>query len=367
MAQGSPQSSPAARVGIVGTGFMARVHAHAARVNGARVVAVASSTAESARRGAYALGVDRSLDSVAALIDSPDIDVVHICSPNVFHAEQASRALASGKHVICEKPIATTLDDATELLRVAQKYPGQVTAVPFVYRYHPMVREARARVAGGSTGRLLTIHGSYLQDWLSQGSDDNWRVSSATGGPSRAFADIGSHLVDLIEYITGARITRLSARRRTFLAHRDGHRVVETEDAMALVVETADGAIGTLLISQMAPGHKNSLVVDISFSDETLIFEQEQPNRLIVGARDRVEILQRGTPTAYSDTAIAQLPPGHPMGYQDAFNAFVAEAYSARVDTADALPTFIDGLRAVEITDAALRAAAGDSWVTLGA
>ena len=170
-------------VGIVGGGFMAEVHSRAARAAGARLVGLSSSSESRAVEAAGRLGIERGFASLDALLADPAVDVVHVCTPNALHAEQAERIIAAGKHVVCEKPLATSVADATRLTESAAA-AGVTATVPFVYRFHPLVREARARVAAGESGRLLTIAASYLQDWLLEESDDNWRVDSASGGRS---------------------------------------------------------------------------------------------------------------------------------------------------------------------------------------
>ena len=139
-----------------------------------------------------------------------DIDVVHVCTPNNTHLDVTLKALEAGKHVVCEKPLATSVQDAAGLHAAALE-AGLVGAVPFVYRYHPMVRELRTRIAAGDAGVITSLHGSYLQDWLAGADDQNWRVDDTTGGPSRTFADIGSHWCDLTEFVTGDRIAAISA------------------------------------------------------------------------------------------------------------------------------------------------------------
>jgi predicted dehydrogenase len=208
---------------------------------------------------------------VDALLADPSIDVVHICTPNSTHADLAVRALEAGKHVVCEKPIATTVADA-ERMADAARASGLIAAVPFVYRFHPMVREARERIAASGGGRILTVQGAYLQDWLLSPDDSNWRVSSKQGGPSRAFADIGSHLVDLVEFITGARITRLRASTRKVFDERQGV-PVDTEDIAAAIIELEGGGVGTMLVSQAAPGRKNALSIEVATPAESFRFE----------------------------------------------------------------------------------------------
>ena len=351
------------RAGFVGGGFMATVHSRAARAARAELAGGASSSAVRARDAADRLGFDAAFDSVEALIADPDIDVVHVCTPNATHAEIARAALEAGKHVICEKPLATTSADALSLVDLAADR-GLVAAVPFVYRFHPMAREARARAARGDTGRLLSVHGAYLQDWLAAPHDDDWRVDASLGGPSRAFADIGSHLVDLVEFVSGDRIVRLSASTRTVYEQRAMNVDIATEDLAAVVVELASGAVGTLLVSQVAPGHKNALSIELSGTDASLRFEQERPEQLWVGRSDSATIVDRDAARLAPDAArLSLVPAGHPMGYQDAFNAFVADAYAAIGGASpDGLPRFDDGLRAVRVTEAVLASAASGAW-----
>ncbi len=352
------------RAAFIGGGFMAGVHSRAARAARAQLTGVASSSTASAERAAAAHGFERVYRSTDELFADESVDVVHICTPNTTHAGFALAAIEAGKNVICEKPLATSVADAEQLVAAAARR-GVTATVPFVYRFHPMVREARARVARGDLGTLLTIQGGYLQDWLLSASDDDWRVDTALGGPSRAFADIGSHLCDLVEFVTGDRVVRLAATKRTVFSERASNRDIATEDVVALVLQTASGGIGTLLVSQVAPGRKNRLTIEISGTAESIFFDQEQPETLWLGRRGGSELLLRDGTGLSSDAArLSILPGGHPLGYQDAFNAFVADSYSAAHGAQpEGLPTFSDGLRAVRLTDAVLRSAATGGWV----
>jgi predicted dehydrogenase len=351
-------------VGIVGGGFMAAVHSRAARAARARLVGVVGSSPARAQQAADELGIERAYDSLDALLADPAVDVVHVTTPNALHAQQAAAALAAGKHVVCEKPLATSLSDAERLVEASA---ARTATVPFVYRFHPLVREARARVAAGETGPVLTIQGAYLQDWLLSADDDNWRVDAAAGGRSRAFADIGSHLVDLIEFVTGERVARVAASKRTFIESRAEHARIETEDAVAVVLETEGGAIGSLLVSQLAPGRKNRLHIEIGGAAESVVFDQEQPETLWVGRRAGSLLVPRDAEQLAADAArLVTTPAGHPQGYQDAFNAFVADSYAAIGGARpDGLPRFEDGLRAVRVTEAVMAAAERAEWVEL--
>jgi predicted dehydrogenase len=310
------------------------------------------------------LGVERAYASAQDLVDDDMIDVIHVCTPNATHVALAEAALKAGKHVVCEKPLATNVQDAAHLVELAAN-SGTVATVPFVYRFHPMVREARERIASGQTGRISTIQGSYLQDWLLSRDDDNWRVDAGLGGPSRAFADIGSHLCDLLEFVTGDRITQVGALSRTIFSGRANHKDVQTEDLVAAVFATGTGIVGNLLVSQVAPGRKNRLMIEISGSESTLQFDQEAPETLWLGKRAGSELLVRD-PNALSPQAarLSVLPAGHPQGYQDAFNAFVADTYSTINGQApEGLPTFRDGLRAAVLTESIIESSVSGRWI----
>jgi predicted dehydrogenase len=355
------------RVGIIGAGFMASVHATAARTAGARVVAVAGRTAESGEAAAVRLGAERASRNAAELIGSDDVDVVHICTPNDRHAEYAALALEAGKAVVCEKPLSTDAGSACALAALAQER-GAITAVPFVYRFYPAVREARARLTAGEAGRLWLLHGSYLQDWLARGTDSDWRVDPAVGGGSRAFGDIGVHWCDLMEFVTGHRIARLVASTARAFEHRTVHGrplPVDTEDGAALVFETDRGALGSVVVSQVSPGRKNRLWFSFEGTSSSFEFDQEQPETLRIGDTTATRRLPVGPGLGTEQgRRYAGLPAGHPLGYQDAFTAFVADVFRAVCgDVVEGLPTFADGHRAARITDAVLASATTDGWV----
>lgn len=344
---------------------MGRVHAQAALSAGAQIVGIASSSAEKAQVAATAYGIAKAYQTAEDLINDPQIDLVHICTPNTSHADLAHKAISAGKHVICEKPLAISSSEA-ELLVAAAQNAGVVATVPFVYRFHPMTREAKARIAGGTAGKVISVRGSYLQDWLLEATDDNWRVSAADGGASRAFADIGSHLVDLMEFITGERISALNAVTNVAHATRAG-KPVTTEDEAVLIFKTNSGVIGTLMVSQVAAGRKNRLQLDIAASNESIEFNQEQPETLWIGKRSGSIILPRDESINSPETnRLSTVPSGHPMGYVDAFAGFVRDTYGlvAGKDIAG-VPNFEDGLRSAKVIDAVLQSAATGNWVNL--
>ncbi|WP_406314334.1 Gfo/Idh/MocA family oxidoreductase [Streptosporangium sp. NBC_01639] len=352
------------RVGIVGTGFIGGVHARAARLAGARIVGVAGSTPERAARAYAARLAERVFRSAEDLIESGELDVLHVCTPNHLHASITIKALEAGLHVICEKPLATDFDTAA-LMAARAAQSARTATVPFVYRFHPMAREARQRVAEGHIGRVNLIHGSYLQDWLLSPDDDNWRVDPALGGPSRAFADIGSHWCDLAEFVTGDRIAAVSAQTAVAVPDRTKRPDVPTEDVATVQFRTVGGAVGTMAVSQVSPGRKNRLFLEISGSEASIAFDQEQPETLWLGHRQGSELLVRD-PQTLSVPALrySPLPAGHAQGYHDCFDAFTTDSYAAvRGERPEGLPTFDDGARAARICDSVLASARTRSWV----
>ena len=358
------------RIAIAGTGMIGAVHADAARRAGARVVGVSASTAERAKAAAARLGAERSFDTSEDLCTADEVDVVHICTPNDLHSPLVRLALSAGKHVVCEKPLSTDAADADSLTELAEA-AGLVNAVPFVYRYHAMAAEARHRVRSGEIGPVRLLHGHYLQDWLLRADDDNWRVDSTAGGASRAFADIGSHWCDLVEWVTGHRISELTAVADTVLAQRTGDGPVATEDVVHVLLRTDRGASGSLVVSQVSPGRKNRLWFEIDGAEHSVVFDQENPETLTWGGREHTETVIRD-PAALSPAAarLSPVPAGHPLGYRDCFAAFVADVYDAvrrhpseGVPAEPLYPTFADAARTARITDAVLQSARSRSWI----
>ena len=350
------------RSGIIGTGFIGGVHAYAVRAAGGVLAHVAGESPEHAAAAARRLGAEHACASVEELINADDVNVVHVCTPNALHVPQAEAAIRAGKHVICEKPLATDPADARRLVEAAAD-AGLVAAVPFVYRFYPSVREARARIGAGDAGPLWLLHGSYLQDWLAGSDATNWRVDPKLGGASRAFGDIGVHWCDLMEFTTGHRITRLIARMATAYPDRN------TEDGAVVLFDTDRGASGSVVVSQVSLGRKNRLWFEFDGPSASYAFDQELPDSLWVGGKRGNQVVPRG-PDTFSGPAAgyARLPAGHPQGYQDSFTAFVADVYAAiGGHKPDGLPVFADGLRAAVLTAAVVESAADETWVEVPA
>lgn len=343
---------------------MARVHTRAVRDCGQKVVGIASSSKESAQLAAEELDIPNAFASWQELVSSSEIDVVHICTPNDLHAEIIAAAAANKKDIICEKPISVSFEEALEIQSVVRE-AGSGFAVPFAYRFYPVVREMRARIGQGEAGPLHLMHGSYLQDWLAEPVSSNWRVDSGSGGMSRAFADIGMHWCDLMEFISGDRIIRLIANTSRAFESRGGVKVT-TEDIANIIFETKLGATGTLTVSQVSRGRKNRLWLELDGSKASYSFDQEQPDSMWVGGLGSNQIVMHGQETMkYPDAKrLSKVPSGHPQGYQDAFNSFMADAYSEfQGKSVDGVPGIVDGVRSAALVHAVLESAAGREWV----
>lgn len=373
---------PKLGIAIVGTGMIGAVHRRAALLAGADIRGVAASSPQRALEVAQSWNVPRAYRDIEEVVADPQVQVVHVCTPNHLHHPMAQAALQAGKHVICEKPLATTLEDAEALAALAAA-TGLIATVPFVYRYHPVVREARARIAQGDLGPLHLIHGSYLQDWLLDPASNNWRVNPALGGASRVFADIGSHWCDLVEWVSGERFTEVSAAFDTVIAERStdtgqsfttavtggAMQAVASEDVAAAMFRTGAGTLASLTVSQVSAGRRNRLWFEIDGAKASVAFNQEDAERLWIGLPDqREEIFVRGPGAGSAEQRrLSVLPAGHAQGYGHCFEAFVADTYRAiEGERPEGLPTFEDGVRSALIVDRVITSARTRAWTAIG-
>lgn len=373
---------PTPGIAIVGTGMIGTVHRRAALLAGADIRGVAASSPQRALEVAQSWNVPRAYRDIEEVIADPQVQVVHVCTPNHLHRSMAQAALEAGKHVICEKPLATTLEDAQALAALAAS-TGLIATVPFVYRYHPVVREARARIAQGELGPLHLIHGSYLQDWLLDPASNNWRVDPALGGTSRVFADIGSHWCDLVEWVSGERFTEVSAAFDTVIAERStdtgqsfttavaggAMQAVASEDVAAAMFKTGASTLASLTVSQVSAGRHNRLWFEIDGARASVAFNQEDAERLWIGLPDqREEIFVRGPGAGSAEQRrLSLLPAGHAQGYGHCFEAFVADTYRAiEGERPEGLPTFEDGVRSARIVDRVIASARTRAWTAIG-
>ncbi|MDT3501172.1 Gfo/Idh/MocA family protein [Stenotrophomonas maltophilia] len=368
-------------IAIVGTGMIGAVHRRAALLAGAEVRGVAASSPQRAQEVAQVWNVAHAYRDIEEVVSDPQVQVVHVCTPNHLHRAMAQAALEAGKHVICEKPLATTLEDAQALAALAAR-TGLVATVPFVYRYHPVVREARARIAQGELGPLHLIHGSYLQDWLLDPASNNWRVDPSLGGTSRVFADIGSHWCDLVEWVSGERFAEVSAAFATVIAERGAvtgqsfttpaaggtTQAVSSEDVATAMLRTSAGTLASLTVSQVSAGRHNRLWFEIDGARASVAFNQEDAERLWIGRPDqREDSFVRGPGAGSAEQRrLSVLPAGHAQGYGNCFEAFVADTYRAIAgEQPEGLPTFDDGLRSARIVTRVIASARSRAWTAI--
>ena len=370
------------RAGVIGTGFVAGVHVDALRRLGVEVAGVVGSRPERAR----AKGLGPVYETVEEML-ADDLDVVHVTTPNHLHHPQVKAALAAGKHVVCEKPLAMTSDESAELLALAHE-SGRVHCTNFNLRFYPLVQQARAVVRGGVVGNVWNVHGGYLQDWLLRPTDWNWRLEPDVGGVLRAVGDIGSHWLDAVEFVTGLRVAELCAdmatvmpvRQRptgeveTFAAADDAERVdapMTTEDLANVLLRFEGGARGAMVVSQVSSGRKNSLRFEIDGSEGAVAWDGERHEELWLGHRDRPNELLFRNPALLAHEAAARtgMPAGHAESYADTFRELYRPVYAAveareMPDEPD-FPTFEDGHRAQLLGDAIAASHRDRRWVTV--
>ena len=349
------------QAGVVGTGFIGVVHVDALRRLGVEVRGVVGSTPERAS----AKGVAPVYESYEGLLGDDEVDVVHLTTPNSLHYEQVKQALAAGKHVVCEKPLAVTSAESAELVELAER-SGLVHCTNFNVRFYPIVQEARARIRAGELGQVWNVHGGYLQDWLALPTDWNWRLEPDKAGELRAVGDIGSHWLDLTQFVSGLRIvevfadlaTAIEVRQRplgeveTFASAADVERVdapMSTEDIAHILLRFENGARGMCICSQVSTGRKNALRFEVDGSQGALAWDGERHEELWLGRRDAPnELLLRGAAPMHPEAAArTHLPVAHAEGFADTFRELYRSVYAdvARGGPADEpdYPTFRDG------------------------
>ncbi|HXP42973.1 MAG TPA: Gfo/Idh/MocA family oxidoreductase [Candidatus Acidoferrales bacterium] len=378
------------RTAIVGTGFMGRVHLEAVRrLEFVEAAAVVGRNAEATRRLGAGFSVPTITTDYRDVLRDPKIDAVHICTSNAHHFPMASEALRAGKHVICEKPLATTVGEGEELASLAAGREVR-NCVCHNLRYYPMVQQMRRMRQDGDLGEILIVQGTYFQDWLLYDTDWNWRVDAKAGGPSRCMADIGSHWFDMAEHVTGLRVTSLCADLHTFHSARKQpkHSVetfsnklsgqedyvetaVDTEDFGAVIFRMDEQARGSVAASQVSAGRKNRLSIEICGSRSSVAWNQERPDELWVGHRDSGNQVFVKDPALLKPAArsYADLPGGHSEGYDDTFKQVFRRFYAsiAAPAVAPEYPQFVDGIRQLRIVNAALESDRTRGWVDVPA
>jgi predicted dehydrogenase len=362
------------RAAIFGTGFMGRVHTEALRrLGNVEVAAVAASHQAAADRFASAQSIPRATADWRATLADPEIDAVHICTPNALHYPMARAALEAGKHVVCEKPLTTTAAEARELLALAEnKKLSHCTNHNL--RFYPVVQQIRSMIAAGELGEILVVNGTYFQDWLFHSTDWNWRADVDANGALRVMGDIGSHWMDMIQHLTGLKITALCADLQTFHRTRrrpDGADVpVNTEDFGAVLLRMGERARGSFAVCQMAAGRKNRFQLEIYGTKCGAAWNQERPDELWIGRRDRPNQILLKDPSLLDARAatFADLPGGHSEGYDDTFKQMFRRFYAHVADGSVPVeyPTFADGAQGMELLEKVLESSRTRAWVDRG-
>lgn len=374
------------KVGVIGTGFIGPAHIEALRRTGlADVVALADINDEVAKTKAEELSIPISYGNYKDLLANPDIDIVHVCTPNHLHFSMSKEAMEAGKHVVCEKPLAMNSEEAAELVKIA-KAQGVVNAIHFNLRFYPVMHHVKAMIESGELGEIFAVNGSYQQDWLFYQTDYNWRLEPEYSGESRAVADIGSHWLDAVEFMTGLKVTKVCADFATFYPIRkkplkpvetysgkmltpDDYKDIEinTEDYATVLLRLGDKAHGSFTVNQVAAGRKNRCYFEIYGSKKSAVIDTERCNEVWIGRRDVNNELLLKDPSLLNKTgrAIASFPGGHNEGFPDTSKQLFKKMYKYILDGQTGtieFPTFVDGARELELCEVIVDSAKNECW-----
>ena len=380
------------KTAIIGSGFMGSVHLEALqRIGGVEVVMIASDDIKSGKVVADKFSVPDFVTDWNKAITNSDVEVIHNCTPNHLHFEINKAAVKNNKHIISEKPLTVNSKQSAELLQLLKKH-NVVNAINFNYRFYPIIQHAKSMIQQKEVGDIYLVHGNYLQDWLYYKTDYNWRLESNLGGDSRAIADIGSHWCDMVQFLTGSKIKSVFADLVTIHKTRikpdkavetfkgkekkslSGKEVsINTEDAGSVLIQFENGARGVLTVSQVSAGRKNHFWLEVDGSKKSFSWNQENPNELWIGYREKPNELLIKDPSLLNESArkYASYPGGHPEGYPDgpknlfsAFYNFIREEKNPKTDK-PSFPTFEDGHIENKIVDAILKSNKIKKWITL--
>jgi predicted dehydrogenase len=378
------------RAGVVGIGFIGAVHVEALkRVAQAEVVAICDSSPGAEAKVEQLGGISKWYASYDDMVKDPDIDSIHICTPNSMHFEQVKKALLAGKHVVCEKPLTTTVEEADELIRIAAE-KGLVHSTNFNMRFYPLIFELRSMIASQELGEIYSINGSYEQDWLFYDTDYSWRLETALSGSSRAVADIGSHWLDMMEFVTGEQVDAVMADFATFHKTRkkplkdvetysgkilkaDEYEEVpiNTEDYANILLRFKGNAKGALTVSQVFAGKKNCLMFEIAGSKKSAVWNSERPNEIWIGRRDSANQIIMKDPSLMSESVrrLISYPGGHNEGFADTFKQSFTKVYQAiasgSVEPKPEYATFEAGKREALLCEKIIASSKSDSWVKI--
>lgn len=374
-------------VAVAGAGFIGPVHVEALRRLGIPVKGILGCDRAESEKARSALGLPKAYESYEELLYDESVASVHLAVPNVLHYQMAKKALEARKHVLCEKPLAMNSAESKELVELARS-EKLAAGVCYNVRFYPLNLQARSMVEGGEIGRIYSVSGSYVQDWLLYDTDYNWRVLAEQGGELRAVADIGTHWMDLISTIAGLRIEAVLADLATVhpvrlrpigeietftgkLDHETERHPVEiaTEDCGNVLLRLEGGVQGNLHVSQVTAGRKNCIRYEIAGSRSSLSWNSESPNELWIGHRDRENSMLLRDPALIHESVrrFSNYPGGHNEGFPDTFK----QCFRAFYDYIDAgdysatpyYPTFLDGHREIVLCEAILISHQSKQWI----
>src|SRR5712675_182087 len=370
---------------VIGAGFVGKAHIEALRWLPFPEQKTLVSSSERSAAAAKALGLERAYKSVEEIAADPEVTVVHVCTPNYVHFEQTARLLRAGKHVLCEKPLAMDSRESATLVTLATE-TNRVGGVAHNLRYYPLCIQARALIESGAIGQVKLVHGGFLQDWLTYPTDWNWRLESKLGGELRAVSDIGTHWMDLIQWMTGEKVEELCADLATVVPVRHkprGHvesfssakdvatdeMAIDTDDYASVLVHLDHGAKGVFTVSQVSAGRKCKLYFEINGSDGSLGWNAEEPNTLWIGRRNQANETLIKDPSLLGPAArpYAAYPGGHAEGYPDTFVQLFRDFYgyldAGDFDARRPFPTFANGNHELLLCEAIGQSARDRAWV----
>jgi predicted dehydrogenase len=364
-----------------------RAHLEALRRRGIPVAGLLGSSPERTKEACSSLGIERAYSSLQELVQDDRIDVVHICTPNHLHFEQAGAVIKSGKHVMCEKPLAMDTLQSAALIELGREH-HRVGGLAYNLRYYPLCQEARAVVAQGLIGETRLVQGSFLQDWLLYPSDWNWRLEATLGGDLRSISDIGTHWLDLIMWITGRKVTEVCADLATVIPKRRRPRgrvesfqksdegefdeiQIATDDYGSVLLHLENSVRGVMTVSQVSAGRKARLWFEVDGSDGSLAWNAESPNTLWIGHRDQPNREMGKDPALMSPAArgYAAYPGGHAEGYPDTFAQLFKDFYAyiaaGDLNAPRTFPTFEIGHEEMILCDAIAASNRERRWVVI--
>ncbi len=374
------------KTAMIGTGFMGKVHAEQVRrLGNVEIAAVASINDQLAKEFGDAIGVERTTGDYKTILADSSIEAVHVLTPNALHHPISKAALQAGKNVLCEKPFTVTVQEARELVDLAAK-TGKANCLEHNLRYYPVVQHIRRMIEAGDLGEILIVQGTYSQDWLLYDTDWNWRIESKDNGALRAMGDIGSHWMDMIQHLTGLKITSLCADLETFHKTRKkpkgaietfaGKKLtpddytevpIDTDDYGAVLLKMGDRARGAFTVSQMSAGCKNRFSFEIFGTKGGAGWNQERPDELWIGHRNVPNQIIIKDPSLLNPKAAgyADLPGGHSEGYDDCHKQVFKRFYAKVADPSAPVeyPTFEDGLRGMILLEKVQESAKKRGWV----